>query len=411
MVFKPRQPVEVQDQPVQHLTVKADSAGRVLVEVLDHVVPREADRPVALHEPEIGELEERHVLDCLRSGWVSSVGSFVGNFESALCDITGASFAIATASGTAALHLALHSAGVRPGDEVIIPALTFVATANAVSHCGATPHFVDSDEMTLGLDPVVLNDRLSRVAVSDGNVVINRETGRKISAVVPMHTFGLVSQITQLMEIADSFGIPVIEDAAEAVGSTIGDRHCGRFGKAGMLSFNGNKIITTGNGGAILTDDEELSALARHLSTTAKVKHPWRFDHDRVGWNYRLPNLNAALGCAQLARLPEFLTRKRALHDSYKAEIGRDTRFELVEEVNGSRSNYWLNAVRVKDNTDEQRESMLELLHTSGYLCRPAWTLMHRLPMYETAPRGDLHTAELLERELICLPSGPRLSP
>lgn len=409
MVLRAEQFGEIQDRSLQHLIVTTDQLGGALIEVLNHVIPLSAPRPVALHEPDLGELEQRSVTECVRSGWVSSVGEFVTNFETMLRDLTGSSNAVAIASGTSALQLALRAVGVRPGDEVITPALTFVATANAVSHCGAVPHFVDSEETTLGLDPVALSDRLRTVAVTRGDAIVNRETERRIAAVIPMHTFGLVSQVEKIVQVASSFGIPVIEDAAEAIGASSAQKHCGRFGQAGMLSFNGNKVVTTGNGGAILTEDDNLADQIRHLSTTAKVKHPWRFDHDQIGWNYRLPNLNAALGCAQLSRLREILHKKRALHKKYQTALTNDGRFRLQEEMEGTESNYWLNSVRVLGASIEERDTIIGKLHGAGYACRPAWTLMHRLPMYASAPRGSLTTAELLEQEIICLPSGPRI--
>lgn len=391
--------------------MNVDDLGNELIRTLESVVPRSAPRPIALHEPEFGDTEQHLVSECIRTGWVSSVGSYVDEFEDTLRELTGSRFAIAIASGTAALHLVLHVLGVRPGDEVIVPTLSFVATANAVAHCGAIPHFVDSESSTLGLDPAALRKRLDEIGVRDTSRLLNRETGRRIAAVIPMHAFGLACKIDEIAVVADEFGLPVIEDAAESLGTTIGDRHCGRIGRAAMLSFNGNKIITTGNGGAVITDDADIARSCRHLSTTAKLKHQWRFDHDQVGWNYRLPNLNAALGVAQLRRLEDFLRRKRQLHDMYEAGFKRNPRMMVFSERHGTRSNYWLNTIRIPKITLQERESLLARLHGAGYLCRPAWTLLHKLPMYSSVPRGELTEAEELESELICLPSGPRLCP
>lgn len=389
--------------------MNVDELARELIRGLDAVVPRDTPRPIALHEPEFGEDEQHLVGECIRSGWVSSVGSYVDEFEDCLRQLTGSKFAVAMASGTAALQLALHVLGVRPGDEVLVPTLSFVATANAVSHCGAIPHFIDSEASTLGLDPGALRERLHAVGLRNETNLLNRETGRRISAVIPMHAFGLACKIEEIALVADEFGLPVIEDAAESLGTHLETHHCGRVGRAAMLSFNGNKIVTTGNGGAIITDDEAIAASCKHLSTTAKLKHPWRFDHDQIGWNYRLPNLNAALGVAQLKRLDDIARRKRQLHDSYVTELKDNPNMTMISERPGTRSNYWLNTIRIPSITFQERESLLTRLHQEGYLCRPAWTLLHKLPMYTGSPRGELSQAAMLENELINLPSGPRL--
>jgi perosamine synthetase len=314
------------------------------------------------------------------------------------------------ASGTSALQLALHAIGVANGDEVIIPALSFVATANAVSHCGAIPHFVDSTESDLGVDAQHLRRYLSAITQHRDGATINRLTGRRLSAVVPVHVLGLAASIDEISSVAREFGLPVVEDAAEAVGTTIGSRHAGTFGVAGMLSFNGNKIITTGNGGAILTDDEALAQRLRHISSTAKKAHAWRFDHDEIGWNYRLPNLNAALGCAQLRRLNSLLERKRLLHERYQARLAGNNSLKLLGQRQGTTSNYWLNAVSIPGLSFEEREQVLGDCHAQGFLCRPMWTLLSNLPMYQSSPRSSLETAHRIERETVCLPSGPRLT-
>jgi perosamine synthetase len=314
------------------------------------------------------------------------------------------------ASGTSALQLALHAIGVANGDEVIIPALSFVATANAVSHCGAIPHFVDSTESDLGIDTQQLRRHLSAITQHRDGATINRLTGRRLGAVVPVHVLGLAANIDEICAVAREFGLPVVEDAAEAVGTTIGSRHAGAFGIAGMLSFNGNKIITTGNGGAILTDDEALAHRLRHISSTAKKAHAWRFDHDEIGWNYRLPNLNAALGCAQLRRLNSLLERKRLLHERYQARLTGNNSLKLLSQRQGTTSNYWLNAVSIPGLSIEEREQVLGDCHAQGFLCRPMWTLLSNLPMYRSSPRSSLETAHRIERETVCLPSGPRLA-
>ena len=259
------------------------------------------DHPISLHEPDFsGTKAWSYVKDCLDTGWVSTAGNWVTRFENELCAITAADHAVVVSNGTVALRLALYLVGVRPGDEVLVPPLSFVATANAVAHLGAFPHFVDIEPNALGLCPVALAQRLDAIAVQREGILINRETGRRIAAVLPVHVFGHPASVDRLREVSDSWGLPLVEDAAEALFSWRGETHCGLFGSVGILSFNGNKLITTGGGGALLTNDSALAKRARHLSTTAKQPHPWAFDHDAVGWNDRMPNINAALGVAQL---------------------------------------------------------------------------------------------------------------
>lgn len=379
---------------------------RALVDALIGVLP--ADRPLALHEPVFGGNDWAYVKDCLDTGWVSSVGAYVNRFEAMLAERCGVPHAIATVNGTAALHVALSLAGVRSGDEVIVPALTFIATANAVSFCGAVPHFADSASDTLGLDPVALGRWLTETAEQRGEACINRQTGRRIAAIVPMHVFGHPVAMDPLTEIAARWGIPIVEDAAEALGSFYHGRPAGGFGRVSALSFNGNKIVTCGGGGAVLTTDPELARAARHLTTTAKQAHRWAFEHDQIGFNYRLPNLNAALGCSQLERLDGFIAAKRELANRYRAAFAGFEGAEFVDEPTGCRSIYWLNAIKVPDRT--ARDALLEAAHAVGLSVRPAWGLMHRQPMYVTCPRAPLPVAEDLEARLVCLPSGVALS-
>ena len=364
---------------------------------------------VALHEPEFRGREREYVDECIRTGWVSSAGRFVDEFERRLEALTGARRAVAAVNGTAALHACLLLAGVKPGDEVILPALTFVATANAVAHAGAVPHLADSEERTLGIDPAKLSEHLARISAADGGCR-NRLTGRRIAAVVPMHTFGHPVDLDGLDEVCRRFGIPMVEDAAEALGSTYRGRHVGTTGLLSALSFNGNKIVTTGGGGAILTNDDALGREAKHLTTTAKLPHPWLFEHDRVGFNYRMPNLNAALGVAQLERLDGFVDRKRRLAGAYRKAFEGIPGVRLFEEPEHCRSNYWLNALLLEDGAGGRRDELLSAFHAAGILARPAWTPMHRLPMYTDCPRMDLSTAEDLERRIINLPSSAGLS-
>lgn len=366
--------------------------------------------PVPLHEPEFRGREAEYVTDCIDTGWVSSVGAYVDRIETDLAVITGAARAVATVNGTAALHICLELAGVRPGDEVLIPALTFIATANAVSYAGAMPHFVDSEDVTLGIDAAKLDVYLDEVAQITDGVCVNRVTGAPIRAVVIMHVFGCPSDMDGLGAVAERWRLQVIEDAAESLGSHYKGVHTGNRGVLSALSFNGNKVVTTGGGGAILTNDPELGRRAKHLTTTARVSHRWNFIHDAVGYNYRMPNLNAALGCAQLERLPDILARKRALADRY-AEAFRDvSAVRFLTEPEGSTSNYWLNALIVKNADMALRDRLLERLNHAGYMSRPIWTLLHRLPMYAGCPRADLSCAERLEASVINIPSSARLA-
>jgi perosamine synthetase len=299
--------------------------------------------------------------------------------------------------------------GVTAGDEVLAPAFTFIATANAVSYCGATPHFIDIDEETLGVDPAKLRNYLETdFTVKDG-LCYNRKTGAKVRAIVPMHSFGHPVDMDELVNVCDEFAIAVVEDAAESLGSFYKNVHTGNFGKMAVLSFNGNKIITTGGGGAILTNDEELGHLAKHVTTTAKVPHRWEFNHDRVGFNYRMPALNAALGCAQMEQLPDFLARKRALAEKYQAAFDPVTGVKFFTEPGFAKSNYWLNTLILNEKNSHLRDNLLQRTNDLGIMTRPAWTLMHMLPMFAGCPRMGLSVAESLQRRLINIPSSANL--
>jgi perosamine synthetase len=367
--------------------------------------------PVALHEPHFGGREWTYVKECLDTTMVSSVGQFVDRFERDLSAYTGARHAVAIVNGTAALQVALQLAGVERDDEVLVPALTFAATANAVVHAGAVPHFVDVDSATLGLDPIKLADHLRHAAeIRDGHCV-NRHTRRRIRAVVPMHTFGHPVDLEPLLRVAADHHLAVVEDAAESLGSLYQGRHTGTFGISSALSFNGNKTITTGGGGAVLTNDEALARRAKHLTTTAKLPHEWEYRHDAVGYNYRMPNLNAALGCAQLEQLDSLLAAKRALHDRYQAAFANVAGARLVHEPRDCRSNYWLQAVMLDETMgSDDRDLVLAATNAAGYRTRPAWTLMQRLPHFAACPRMDLSVAESLEARLINLPSSAQLA-
>lgn len=364
---------------------------------------------IALHEPEFAGREWEYVKDCLDTGWVSSVGAYVDRFERDLQAFTGVAHAVATSNGTSALHLCLLLAGVQPGEEVLMPALTFVATANAVSYAGAVPHFVDSEARSLGVDAEALGRYLDEVAELRDGLCLNRLTGRVMRALVVMHVFGHPADMDALAELARRWRLTLVEDAAESLGSWYKGRHTGRLAPLAALSFNGNKVITTGGGGAVLTEDAALARRAKHLSTTARVPDRWNFVHDEVGYNYRLPNLNAALGCAQLERLPDMLARKRALALRYARAFAAMPGCGIVLEPDYGTSNYWLVALRLHGADMARRDAVLAALNEAGYMSRPLWTLMHRLPMYAGCPRMPLPVAEALERQVINLPSSARL--
>lgn len=378
-----------------------------VVSALTSVLPDE--EPIHLHAPVFEGKEWDYVRECLDTGWVSSVGRFVDEFERRLAEYTGVAHAVAVVNGTSALHVSLILAGVQRGDEVLVPALTFVATANAVAYVGAMPHFVDSEENTLGVDPEKLLDYLKEIVTLKNGEAVNRFTGRRIKAVVPVHTFGHPVDMDPLLEVAARFGLSVVEDAAESLGSLYKDRHTGSFGQIGVLSFNGNKIVTTGGGGAILTNDREIARRAKHLTTTAKQSHPWAFFHDETGFNYRMPNINAALGCAQLEQLDVFIERKRRLAGRYAEAFARVKGVKVFQEQPFARSNYWLNALILEPNYAQSRDAILQATHERGIMTRPAWTLMPKLPMYQHCPRMDLRVAEALEARIVNLPSSADL--
>ena len=365
---------------------------------------------VALHEPRFAGNEWQYLKECLDSTFVSSVGPFVDRFEAELASYTGAKHAIAVANGTVALHIALLLAGAEAGDEILVPALTFAATSNAIAYCGAIPHFVESEERTLGVDPHALRDYLGTIAELRGGVCCNRSTGRAIRAVVPMHVFGHPVDIDGLLAVARDFALVVVEDAAESLGSLYRGVHTGTFGRLGTLSFNGNKTITTGGGGAILTDVPQLARRAKHLTTTAKVPHRWEYRHDEVGYNYRLPNLNAALGCAQLEQLPALIAAKRRLYQRYAAAFAAVPEVRLMAEPAGCSSNYWLQTLLLDDGCLLARDEVLAATNDAGLMTRPAWVLNHRLPAFQDSPRMPLAVAESLERRIINVPSSAQLA-
>ena len=377
-----------------------------LLQTLDAVIPTSIKRPVALHEPAFFGNELKYVTECIETGWVSSVGKYVDLIEERLCQFTGAKYAVALVNGTAALHLAYLIAGVKVGDEVLVPALTFIATANAVTYCGATPHFVDSNEIDLGVCPVKLDEYLSEIAEIKNGVCVNRNTCKVIRALCVTHIFGLPAQLKPLKAICDKYNIALIEDAAEALGSYYEGKHVGHYGCCGVLSFNGNKITTTGGGGALLTNDAEFAKRAKHLSTTAKIPaERWEYRYDAIGYNYRMPNINAALGCAQLENMSMILKKKRLLANRYRDIIETIEGITFISESENSRSNYWLNAVRCDFKSVKQRDECLKTLNVKGFACRPVWDLLSEQNIYKSNPKMNLSVAKSLAKKIINAPS------
>ncbi len=362
----------------------------------------DTNKVILLHEPRFIGNEKKYLNECIDSTFVSSVGKFVDQFESEVVKFTGAKYAIATVNGTAALHIALLIAGVKRDDEVITQPLTFIATVNALSYIGAHPVFVDVDIDTLGLSPEKLEYFLSQNTVFINGECFNKTSKRRISAVVPMHTFGLPARIDDIISVCNKYNIKVVEDAAESLGSYYKGKHTGTFGLLGTLSFNGNKIITTGGGGMIITDDEALAKKAKHITTTAKIPHKWDFEHDMIAYNYRLPNINSALGCAQMESLPGYIIRKRILAKKYE-QFFADKPVKFINEPENSKANYWLNAI-ILENLGE-RNLFLEETNSKGVATRPIWKLMNSLTMYKNAQAGNLENSKWLEDRVVNIPS------
>jgi len=357
---------------------------------------------IPLHEPRFVGNEKEYLNECIDSTFVSSVGKFVDKFEQMVSEYTGSKYAIAAVNGTAALHIALQLSGVKETDEVITQPLTFIATANAITYANASPIFIDVDRNNMGLSATKLKQFLANNTVQKGGFCYNKNSGKRIKACVPMHTFGHVGDIVKIKETCQRYNIDLIEDSAESLGSFYNGKHSGTYGKFGILSFNGNKTITTGGGGMILTDDEELAKLAKHITTTAKIPHKWDYAHDYVGYNYRLTNLAAALGCAQMEKLPEFIENKRNTAGLY-AEFFKNSGIKFVKQPGSSVSNYWLNAVIL--NNRQERDNFLEYTNNNGIMTRPIWKLMNKLSMFQNCECGDLSNSEWLEDRVVNIPS------
>jgi perosamine synthetase len=379
-----------------------------IIQARKSVLP-ENKAQIVLHEPVFGGNERLYVKECIDTGWVSSVGSFVDKFERELAEFTGVKKAVAVVNGTAALHVCLILAGIEAEDEVIVPSLTFIATVNAVTYCRAAPHFADSESRTRGIDEKKLREHLKESAEIKGDYCYNSKTGRRIRAVLPMHTFGHPVDLDAIADVCRDFKLLLIEDTAESIGSYYKEQHTGNKGLVAALSFNGNKTITTGGGGAVLTNDEELGNLAKHLTTQAKIPHRWEFRHDMIGYNYRLPNINAALGVAQMEQLPEFLRKKREWAKRYKQAFQGVKGAIFVDEPEFCRSNFWLNAILLDEEISSLRDVILEKTNDMGIMTRPVWELMHTLPMFAACPKMDLSVAESISKRLINIPSSANI--
>lgn len=375
-----------------------------IIEFIKSLYPEQD--PVPLHAPVFLGNEKKYLNECIDTTFVSYVGKFVSNFEEMTAQYTGAKYAVAVVNGTAALQIALQVAGVENDDEVITQPLTFVATANAISHAGAKPVFVDVDMDTMGLSPEKLLEFLKQNCERKDNYCLNKVTGKKIKAIVPMHTFGFPCRIEEIVEIANNYNLAVIEDAAESLGSFYKNKHTGTFGLAGILSYNGNKTVTTGGGGMIITDNEELAKKAKHLTTTGKVPHRWEYKHDQVAYNYRMTNLNAAIGVAQMEYFGKILSSKRETASLYTKYFA-NTAFKFFTEPKDTIANYWLNVVRFNDKAE--RDAFLEFSNSNGVMTRPIWSLMNTLDMYKNCQKGNLANSVWFEKRVVNIPSGYRI--
>jgi perosamine synthetase len=379
-----------------------------IVKALNDCIPYE-NRPIHLHEPCFAGKEWDYTKQCLDEGMVSSMGSKVDHFERLLEEYTGASHAIAVVNGTAALHIALQLIKVKKNEEILLPTMTFVATANAVAYCNAIPHFIDCEPETLGVDAKKLEAYLEDISEVRSGVCYNKNSGNRIRGLIAVHIFGHPVDLDSLIDVCNRFQIELIEDAAESLGSFYKDRHTGTTGKVSTLSFNGNKIITTGGGGAILTNDPELAHSAKHITTTAKIAHSWEFIHDQLGYNYRLPNINAALGCAQIEQLPDFLSQKRNLSLHYQKRFNDVEGIQFFTEPRFAKSNYWLNTLIIDSEHSKYLIPLIELTHKHGIMTRPIWKSIHMLPIFKDCPRMDLSVSEDLSRRVLNIPSSAKL--
>ena len=362
-----------------------------------------------LHEPSIDDMDIKSVVKTLETGFVSSVGKIIEEFEKDIAKYTNASYVVGMCNGTSALHISLLANNIRENDEILVPALTFIATANAISYCKAIPHFVDSEVDSFGINIDKLELYLEKNTKLENNECINLKTNRRIYAIIPVHVFGFIGDMIRLQKLARRFNLVIIEDATEALGSFRNNKHAGTFGKCGALSFNGNKIITTGGGGALITNDLKLAKYAKHLSTTAKLKHKYEYHHDEVGFNYRMPSLNAALGISQLKKLPNYIIAKTKIRDAYQTNFNKIEGLKFILGPQDCASNYWLNSIKLDKEIIKYKDFIIEELNEHGYLCRPIWQLLSSLNPYKKNPSMDLSQAQELQESIINIPSSPKL--
>ena len=365
---------------------------------------------LGLHEPSFSNIDKEYIEQCIDSGMVSTIGSYVEDFEELIASYTGAKYVVATVNGTTALHLSLIVSELPIGSEILVPSLSFVASANAVVHANLVPHFVNSEPISLGIDVDRLKNYIGAIAKFENGSLVNRATGRIISGIMPMHCFGHPCNISEIVKFAQNFKLKVIEDAAEALGSFIDGKHCGTFGDIGIISFNGNKVLTTGGGGVLLTNSKKIFDRAKHLSTTAKVNKKFSLEHDQVGYNYRMPNINAALGVGQFQSLKVNLEKKRQLTNRLKNSFKLFEYGKIFSEMKGVQSNYWLNALCLRSNFSKYRGDIISELSEKNFMVRPCWTPLHMLQMYLMNPRDEMLNTERLASSIINLPSSPALA-
>jgi len=360
-----------------------------------------------LHEPIFIGKENKYLKDCIKSTFVSTSGKYIERFEEKIKKFTGSKHAVAVVNGTVALQMALRGLGVKRNDEILLPTLTFVGTANAIKHCEAIPHFIDSEDSSLGICLKSLENHLKKISKKKKNYIYNKITGHRIFGIIPVHVYGHMTNMKMLKIIAKKFNLKIIEDGAESLGSSYLGKHAGTIGHAGIISFNANKLITTGGGGVVLTNSTTLANKIRHLITTAKVKHPWKFIHNKIGWNYRMPNINAALGCAQIEKINTILKYKKKITTKYQREFKSFKDINFINQPKGCKSNYWLNTIQIKNLKILNRDKILNKLNKNFFECRPAWKLLHKLKMFQRCPKSKLNHSIKLEAELITLPSSP----
>jgi perosamine synthetase len=383
------------------------SLENIIIKKIKSILKKKKSYP--LHEPFFIGNEKKYLLIALKKNYVSSIGGgkFIDQFEEKIKSFTKAKYCISVINGTEALHLSLIALGVKKNDEVLLPSLTFSGTANAIIYCNAIPHFVDSEFETLGIDPQKLENYLKKISIIKKNECYNKKTNRRIRAIIPVHVFGNVCKIDEILKIANKYKLKLLEDSAESLGSFFHNKHTGIFGDIGCISFNGNKIITTGAGGAIITNDKSIARNIRHLSSTAKIKHQWEYIHDKVGYNFRMPNLNAALGLAQIENLNKFLKLKRRLFNRYYNELKKVKGIKFISEQKFSKSNYWLNTIFIYNSTIKKRNKILRLGHKNKIFLRPAWKPLHTLKHFKKMPKMNLTQAMKIYKSCINLPSSP----